>query len=106
MPSVKKEPLSRDRWLWVRNQLGLRGLSLASISRNHGYHISAAGLVRDYRYPFFEKVIADILGHTPQDIFQDRYTLDGKPIGRNYPRHLNLSKNIPEVNGKGEEELP
>jgi len=86
MPSVKKEPLSRDRWLWIRNRIELKGLSLASISRNHGYHISAAGLVRDYRYPAIEKIIADILGLPPQDLFPDRYTADGKPLGRNYPR--------------------
>lgn len=84
MSNVKKEPLSRQHWLWVRNQLGLKGLSLASISKAHGYHKSAAGLVRDYRYPFFEKVIAKILDLTPQDLFPSRYAVDGKPIGRNY----------------------
>lgn len=103
MFNVKKEPLSRTHWLWIRNQIELKGLSLSGIARAHGYHKSAAGLVRDYRYPFFEKIIAEILGCDPQDIFLDRYTPDGKPIGRNYPRdrrRSNFSKNGIEVNGK------
>ena len=103
MPSVKKEPLSREQWLWLRHQIGLKGLSLARISIDQGYHKSAVGLVRDYRYPAIEKIIADILSLTPQDLFPDRYTADGKPIGRNYPRdrrHLNLSINRDRVNVK------
>lgn len=103
MPSVKKEPLSRERWLWILNQLRLKGLSLARISIDHGYHKSAVGLVRDYRYPAIERIITDILGLTPQDLFPDRYTPDGRPIGRNYPRdrrHLNISKNEAGVNLK------
>ena len=86
MSSVKKEPLAREHWLWIRNQIELKGLSLDSIATAHGYHKSAVGLARDYRYPAIEKIIADIIGLTPQDLFPDRYTADGKPIGRNYPR--------------------
>lgn len=86
MSSIKKEPLSREQWLWMRNQIELRGLSLARIATTHGYHKSAVGLVRFYRYPAVEKIIADILSLTPQDLFPNRYTADGNPIGRNYPR--------------------
>ncbi|MFH1857319.1 MAG: helix-turn-helix domain-containing protein [Candidatus Omnitrophota bacterium] len=86
MPRLKKEPLSLKQWLWIRNRIELQGLSLASIARDHGYHKSAVGLARDYRYPAIEKIIADTLGLTPQDLFPDRYTSDGKPLGRSYPR--------------------
>jgi Ner family transcriptional regulator len=103
MASVKKEPLSREKWLWIRNQIELKGLSLARISKAHGYHKSAVGLVRYYRYPHVEKILADILGLTPQDLFSDRYTPAGQPLGRDYPRdrtRVNLSPNTSEVNEK------
>lgn len=86
MSSVMKEPLARKHWIWIKSQLDLKGLSLAQIARAHGYHPSAVGLARDFRYPAIEKIIADILGLTPEYIFPSRYTADGKPVGRNYPR--------------------
>jgi len=92
MPSTKKETLALDRWLWIRTQVKLKGFSLAQISVSHGYHKSAAGLVRYYRYPFFEKIIADIVGVPPQVLFPERYTPDGQPIGRKYPRQIRRKK--------------
>jgi len=86
MPNIEKNTVPKERWLWIRNRIELKGLSLASIARDHGYHKSAVGLARDYRYPAIEKIIADTIGLTPQDLFPSRYSADGQPIGRNYPR--------------------
>ncbi len=80
----KKETLPLERWLWISTQLKLKGLSFAQISLSHGYHKSAAGLVRYHRYPVFEKIIADIIGVSPSVLFPERYTPDGRPIGRAY----------------------
>lgn len=95
MPNIEKNTVPKERWLWIRNRIELKGLSLANIARDHGYHKSAVGLARDYRYPAIEKIIADTLGLTPQDLFPNRYTTDGKPLGRNYPRdHRKKRKEI------------
>ena len=106
MPNVKKMPILREHWLWIRNRIELKGLSLVSIAKDHGYNVRAITLVKDYRYPAIEKIIADTLGYTPQDLFQDRYTPDGEPLGRRYPREIRLTERKKICNGKEEEKLP
>jgi lambda repressor-like predicted transcriptional regulator len=90
---VKKNPISNERWSWIKFRLTQAGYpTLKSLAPKHKYSISAFTLVKNYAFPSVEKIIADIVGMPPQDVFPNRYSNDGQPIGRNYPREKRLSE--------------
>lgn len=98
---VKKNPISNELWSWIKYRLTLTGYpTLKSLATKHNYSKEAFTLVKNYAFPNTEKIIAETIGMTPQDLFQNRYTEDGKPIGRNYPREIRLSERKKIRNGK------
>ncbi|WP_416305175.1 helix-turn-helix domain-containing protein [Neptunicella sp. SCSIO 80796] len=56
------------------------GTTLRKLSIKHGYSVSAFGLALNRPYPKVEKIIANFLNATPQQIWPSRYTEDGQPI--------------------------
>lgn len=90
---VKKNPISNEHWSWIKYRMIQAGYpTLKSLAPKYNYSISAFTLVKNYAFPNVEKIIADIIGMPAQDIFPNRYSIDGKPIGRNYPREIRLSE--------------
>jgi Ner family transcriptional regulator len=69
----------------VKAALKKRGLTLSALSRNHGYHPSAAGIAIRSGWPELERIIAEALGTTPRVMWPSRYTEDGVPL-RYLPR--------------------
>ena len=89
---IKKNPISNEHWSWIRYRLTQAGYpTWPSLAAKHNYSVSSFTIVKNYAFPNTEKIIAETIGMTPQDLFQDRYSSDGKPIGRNYPRDIRLT---------------
>lgn len=63
-------------------QLGLRGRTMVSIARRLGLKKDTVYVVWQRPYPRIERVIADMLGIKPEDLFPDRYDAAGKPARR------------------------
>ncbi|SUT89912.1 helix-turn-helix domain-containing protein [[Pasteurella] aerogenes] len=50
-----------------------KGSTLAKLSENAGLHPRTLGNALDRKYPKGEKIIADFIGMTPQEIWPSRY---------------------------------
>lgn len=59
-----------------------RGLSLARLSVENGYHPTAAGKALKQSWPAIERILAAALALTPQEIWPSRYDKDGRPKAR------------------------
>jgi Ner family transcriptional regulator len=80
----------------VRASLAKRGLTLSALSRNHGYHGSAAGIAIRSEWPEMERIIAKALSVSPATIWPSRYGPDGVPLKylpRRRSKHAELVKN-------------
>ena len=79
----QEESLSIENPGWhparVKMELELRGWSLASLSREHGYSPTAAGRTLRTAWANMEQVIAEALGVEPRIIWPDRYDANGVP---------------------------
>lgn len=64
----------------IKAELQVRGLSLAELSRRHGYSATAAGRALRVPWPEMERLIAEAIGVAPQAIWPDRYSPDGVPL--------------------------
>lgn len=63
----------------IKAAIRMRGSSMAELSRQHGYGISAVRQVLRHPWPAIERLVADHLGVPPQEIWPDRYGEDGMP---------------------------
>jgi len=70
----------------IKAALEKRGISLAKLSRDNGYHPTAAGRALRTSWPELERIIAGALEINPREIWPDRYTPDGLPIKYVTPR--------------------
>ena len=105
MPAnIKQNPVSEELWSWIHHRIKTKGFNWITLAEKHGCHPSTIKTAKDYAYPRIEKIIAEAIGMTPQALFPNRYTSDGKPIGRNYPRDRRLTRKKTICNGKDEKE--
>lgn len=63
----------------IKAAIRMRGSSMAELSRQNGYGISAVRQVLRRPWPAIEQLVADHLGVPPQEIWPDRYGDDGLP---------------------------
>jgi Ner family transcriptional regulator len=100
---IKKNPIPNEIWSWIKYRLTRAGYpTWPSLAAKHNYSVSAFTLVKNYAFPNVEKIIAETIGMTPQNLFPDRYTADGRPIGRTYPREIRLTERKKIRNEKDE----
>ncbi len=84
------EPWDKER---IKYELRRKGFTLASLSRIHGKGRTYFSLVLIYPLRKGEKIIADILGVHPSEIWPARYGSDGRPHqGRFLPENDGLAK--------------
>ncbi|MBL4871156.1 MAG: helix-turn-helix domain-containing protein [Robiginitomaculum sp.] len=77
----------------IKTELRLKGFTLASLARIHGKGRTYFSIVLIQSLPKGEKVIADILGVHPSEIWPARYGSVGRPhVGRFLPRNDGLAK--------------
>lgn len=81
LPPFIRDPAKRRAW--INFQFHMRGTSLAALAAEHGTGRQAAYHAFTRPYPRMERLIADALGTTPQQLFPERYGPDGLP---NRPR--------------------
>ena len=62
----------------IKSELEKEGWSLRQLSFSRGYKTNAAQTALHRPYPKMERIIADILGVRPDEIWPDRY-IDGVP---------------------------
>jgi Ner family transcriptional regulator len=67
-----------DRTLWVQMELKSRGLSFAAIGRQLGVSRTAVRLAMHSSSERLEHAIAAAIEVTPQQLFPERYTRDGR----------------------------
>jgi Ner family transcriptional regulator len=56
-----------------------RGYNLARLSVANGYHPTAAGKALKQPWPAIERLLAEAIGVTPQEIWPSRYDAAGNP---------------------------
>jgi len=78
-----KKPASKD-WHKADIICGLWKLktSIQKLSREHGYVGNGLELAIRKPWPRAQRIIAEALGVTPQEIWPSRYLQDGSPKGR------------------------
>ena len=69
-----------DRW-GVKAALGRKGYSLSRIAKENGYVPDGMSMVFTRTWPKVERIIANILETTPQEIWPSRYDNEGRPVG-------------------------
>lgn len=78
---MAKKPAPQD---WhkedIKAAIHKRGMTLKNLTLSHGYSDSSAAAQAMHRpYPKAERIIAEALNLTPQDIWPSRYHADGTP---------------------------
>jgi len=75
--------LARKKSGWhpeeIKAAIRMRGSSMAELSRQYGYGVSAVRQVLRRPWPAVERIVAETIGVTPQEIWPDRYGEDGMP---------------------------
>ncbi|WP_167856063.1 helix-turn-helix domain-containing protein [Natronospirillum operosum] len=78
--ALLRDPAKRRAW--VVYQVAIQGTSLAAVAREKGLARQTLYRAFDIPYPRMEKIMADAVGLTPQQLFPERYTKDGLPARR------------------------
>jgi Ner family transcriptional regulator len=83
----------------IKAALKMRGHDFSSIGRRIGYaQPGTPNKVLWQRWPWMERIVADLLGVHPAELWPERYRLDGSPVARGARKaYPNFSK---PVNGK------
>ena len=69
-------------WKWIRHQLNIQGLNLNKLASLYGCHRQCFTNLKSKHCPKFEKILANILGLEPQQIWPDRYQSFVSPVGK------------------------
>lgn len=88
-----KKPAAGD-WPshYIVYRLRERGLSLRRVAVRKGYSPGSPAKTTKTPWPKMERVIADAIGVTPQEIWPSRYRPDGTPKSRRGERGLGRYK--------------
>ena len=70
------------RRAWVKYKIDIQGSSMARVAADAGMQRQTLYQVFFRPYPKMEKLIADAVGLTPQELFVERYDEDGLPNRR------------------------
>lgn len=73
LPPVPVPSDNLQRRAWIKFQLGMRGLSIASLAEKQGVSRQAVWKAMTTSYPKMEKVIARAIGVKRKDIWPERY---------------------------------
>ena len=84
---IPKTPAERREY--IKRQLHARGWTLCGLSRAHGVSRSVAQVALRDPLPKWERIIADVLGVEPQQLWPERYDEHGRP---NRPRGRTLAQ--------------
>lgn len=83
LTQIIRDPAKRRAW--VKYQFHLQGRSMAQLAAEVGVERCTLYWVFKRPYPRMERIVADALGMTPQELFPERYDALGLPnrtIGR------------------------
>lgn len=83
-------------WLWIRHRLALQGLSFGKLARIHNIHRSTFGQTKHRNFPKYERILADLVGQEPWDLWPERYDAAHNPIriSTRYQGHKHFLDNI------------
>jgi Ner family transcriptional regulator len=84
-------------WYRVKADLAERGYTLVDVAQKMGITRFTVCNAKYRPVATVQRVIAEILGRTPQDIWPTRYTVDGRPV----LRVVWLKSNAAGVSGHG-----
>ena len=87
-PTINIPPRDpRERAVWVKYQLELRGLSFTEIGRREGVSQQAVKSALWSPSQYLEEEIAKTIGLTPQQLFPERFDEFGRRLHRSRPKH-------------------
>ncbi len=93
--NIPKNPAERRGWIiW---QLRNRGWSLSRIALQEGVSVQAVSGALMVPSSHLQRVIADILGLTPQQLFPEFFDAAGKRLGKTREQHRNTRVNTRNV---------
>jgi Ner family transcriptional regulator len=75
---IPKNPAHRRAWIVY--QLRLRGFTLGTLAKLHNVDRTTTRKALGTAYPRMERVIANVLDLAPQQIWPERYDVNGRPI--------------------------
>lgn len=97
---TKKQPLEDWHKADIVAALHKRGYSLRQLSVAQGFAPTSLSNVLHRQVPSWQKIIADVIGVSPLEIWPSRYDEDGQSLdGRKKPKQLN--NNTLSQSGKG-----
>ncbi|MBY0572573.1 MAG: helix-turn-helix domain-containing protein [Undibacterium sp.] len=100
LPSLKAKHQDWHR-ADIKSALEKAGWTLAALGKSRGYQRGSLVNVLNTPYPKAERIIAEVLGTTPQTIWPSRYNQDGLPVSgrvRSCVTLFNSKFNTPENN--------
>lgn len=79
--NVLRQEQNPSNWdnVQIKAELQRKGLSLAELSRQNGYHSNSAARALRISWPEMERIIAEALNVKPETLWPKRYQ-DGIPI--------------------------
>ena len=89
----KKIPQDWHPWD-IKAALGKRGYSLRKVALDNGYAITSANDALRKQWPNMERIIADIIGVEPWEIWPSRYDENNLPLHRYGARTLATKRRV------------
>jgi Ner family transcriptional regulator len=71
-PTIPQKP--DERRAWIKYQLELRGETLGGLARKLGLFRTCVAAALHKPYPKMERVIADVIGCRPEQLWPERYS--------------------------------
>jgi Ner family transcriptional regulator len=99
--TIKELAMEKDfngNWSWIKLHLELKGLTFGKLARIHGIDKTCFTKVKTHPMPKNERIIADLLGLEPWELWPDRYDPDHNPnrFSSRYPAHKLIFDNTPD----------
>lgn len=87
MPTLDLPANPSARSAWLSFQLKVRGLSISALARRHDVSSQALGAVMTKPSARLERIVAEVLGLKPRQLFPERYDRRGRRLIRTRERY-------------------
>ena len=94
-----------DTWEWIKYRLAIKGYTFGKLARHYGVKKTNFTNVKRVPVPKYERIIAEIVGMTPWELWPERYDSSHNPNRKKGKRPLCkpiLEHENKEINGKNE----
>jgi lambda repressor-like predicted transcriptional regulator len=79
MNTLLTQKKTADTWEWIKYRLGLQGLTFGALAKKYGVAKANFTIIKTRPGPKYERIIGDLVGAEPWDLWPDRYDKDHRP---------------------------